>query len=371
MADLPDPAVDGPRLARAVLMQALRVRRNENVTIEAWTSDLPWVDAFVVETRRLGARPMVLYESEPAYFQSAESVPLKNLGHVGAQEWAALHSSDAYVYFYGPADRIRYHRLSDNQRGAIERYETDWFRASRETGLRWCRLDLGRASPGAARDFGVDLAGWRRELIEASTIDPRSMVRSGRKIARRLRSGRKLTISHPNGTQLELRLVGHEPYVDDGVVDEEDVRMGRGEMNVPSGVVIVALDERVAEGVFVSNRPSRYGAGLGAGIGGRWTFRSGRLIEHSYAEGRQAFRSLYDKAGPTRDRPGIVSIGLNPKIRDAPLLEDQELGVVALYVGDNRHVGGRSGGNFRSWLLIRGADLAIDGRPLLRSGQIR
>ena len=359
-----------PKLARNVLRNTLGVKEGETLTIEAWPRALPWLDAFLIEARKTGVHPMVIYESESAYWTNIDQGRSESLGKIGAQEWAALKESNAYVFFWGPADRIRWHKLSDATLKSLTAYEEEWFKIMKDRGMRMCRLELSRATEELAQQYGISYSGWVRELLEASTLDPKQMVREGRKISATLERGSKVLISHSNGTKLELRLKGRKPYVDDGVVDEADVKAGFGESTVPSGVVMVAVDEEFAEGRFNANRPTRFGPSKGLTDQGRWDFENCRLAKFKYAKGEKEFNRLYVKAGPERDRIGILTIGLNPKIRDSPLFEDQERGVVTIYVGVNEWLGGANKGEFRTWLVLRGADVTVDGEPLLRAGKI-
>jgi leucyl aminopeptidase (aminopeptidase T) len=359
-----------PRLARSVLKNSLGLKKGETVTIETWTRALPWVDAFIVEARQIGAHPMVLYDSDEAFWKNIAEGRAKNIGEIGAQELAALKETNAYVYFWGPADRTRWHKLSDATLKAVSAYEEEWFKIAKERGMRWCRVELGRATEQLAKEYGLSYNSWMKELLEASTLPPAQMVREGRKIAEKFENGRDVLITHSNGTRLELRLKGKKPSVDDGVVDEADVKSGFGEINIPSGVVTSIVDESFAEGKYVANRPTNFGPSRGRGDEAKWTFRNGKLTKYSYAGGQKNFERLYLKAGEDRDRPGILSIGLNPKVHDAPLFEDQERGVIAVYIGANEYFGGSNKGEFRTWALLSGADLSIDDEPVLKAGKI-
>ncbi|MGI0078862.1 MAG: aminopeptidase [Nitrososphaerales archaeon] len=360
-----------PRLARSVLRNSLALKKGEKLTIEAWSRALPWVDAFLTEAREMGVRPMVIYESDAAFWASLEAGRTKSLGVLGAQEFAALRESNAYVYFWGPADRTRWHKLPSATVSAVTAYEDEWFKIAKEAKLRWCRIELARATEELAREYRISYSEWVRELLEASTVNPEPMIRNGRKIADTFENGQDVVITHRNGTRLELHLKGRKPFVDDGVVDEADVKAGFGESNVPSGVVTVAVDESFAEGKLKANRPTRHGPSRGRSDEGEWTFENGKLSKYSYGGGEKDFSRIYLKSDhEVRDRPAILSIGLNPKIRDSPLFEDQELGVIAFYIGSNEWLGGSNKGDFHSWLLLRGADLTVDGEVLLKGGKL-
>lgn len=365
-----DYRVWGPRIARNVLRNTLNLQKDENLTMEVWTHGLPWIDDFVIEARKIGACPMVIYESENAFWTNIEERRAKSLGVLGTQEWAALRETNAYIFFWGPADRARWHSLPKSTEKAITAYEEDFFKLFKEKGIRWCRIELARATEETAKEYGISYSDWMKELLEASALNPEIMKRNGRKIAQKLENGHNLVITHPNGSELEFHLRGRKPYVDDGVVDADDVKLGFGESTVPSGVVMVAVDETFAEGIFRATRPSRHGPSRGRSEGGEWAFKNGRLVKYKYKRGERDFSKLYLKAGPERDTPAIFSIGLNPKTHDAPLLEDQGLGVVNIYVGSNEWLGGSTKGDFRTWLTMEGANVTIDDEPLLIAGKI-
>jgi leucyl aminopeptidase (aminopeptidase T) len=175
-------------------------------------------------------------------------------------------------------------------------------------------------------------------------------------------------VSHVNGTSVELQLARRRPVVDDGVVDREDVKLGNNMTTFPGGAVYVALDEDFAAGEVVSNRTSY--PTKGSLDGGRWTFAENRLAQFEYRAGGERFQEIYDAAGKGKDRPGFLSIGLNPKLRGAPGLEDFERGTVLLGVGGNASFGGKTKLPFQSWLTVAGAHVEVDGRTIVADGEI-
>ena len=365
----PVPPTLERQLARKTLVETLRVKRGENVTIETWPHTLSYATAFVYEARRIGAHPLLLLEDEPTYWKSVEDLPAPALGNVGAHEWALLSKTNAYVFFQGPSDRPRYRALPAKKLEALTAYNLEWYRRAKKARIRAARMFLSMASDSQARNFGVDAAAWRKELVEASLVDTRTMVREGRRIAAAFQQGREVTIDHTNGTHLVLRLKGRSPAVDDGVVGPEDVAAGRNMTPIPSGVVAVAVDETFAEGVVRANRPS-YLRGK-AVEGGTWNFKKGRLVGFQYDSGGEEFSEPYGKAPSGRDRPATLSVGLNPRLHHAPQMEDQERGTLCVAVGGNHWQGGSNRCPFLSWLAIGECDVRVDGKPLVVKGEIR
>jgi leucyl aminopeptidase (aminopeptidase T) len=154
------------------------------------------------------------------------------------------------------------------------------------------------------------------------------------------------------------------------------VRAGEVVQVVPSGVTVVTVDERFAEGSFISE-----GSGGVAFTsetpnqiplrGARWTFRKGKLVDFSFERGEADFRRAFKAAGPGKDRPGLISVGLNPATTSIPLLFDQERGVLSLAIGRNSEMGGHTrGSRFVAYSPLHKAELSVDGTPVLRDGEL-
>jgi leucyl aminopeptidase (aminopeptidase T) len=360
-------------LARIMLRQTLRVKRGENLIVDTWSGTLPWAESVILESRILGARPILLVEDEPTYWKSMDEAPTANVGLVGSHEWAALKEADAVVYFYGPMDTEREAARPPSLQHRLNAIDHEWFRLIEKYGVRAVRFDLGRTNEVWARRYGVDLESWRKELIAGSTVDPRTLQQDGARIADAFRRGKELTISHPNGTDLVFRLVRRKATIDDGVIDEEDVRTGRVWTTLPSGVTTVAVDETYAEGTFIADTPGvMFLQGRDSPLSaGTWTFHRGRLAKYSFKSDSEEFLRQFPKLGPGKDRPGLVSVGLNPRTTMIPLLFDQERGKVTIAIGHNTHAGGATRTpHFSAYQSLGGATLEVDGKSVVVGGQL-
>ncbi len=360
-------------VARNILAHALRVRRGESVTIETWSATLPWAESLVLEARALGAEPMLLLEDEDTYWSSLERVPVNHLGRIGPQEWAALKHTNAYVALLGPLDTVREERMPAPLTNRIMSNDHEWFQIVERFGVRCVRWDLGRTSEVWARRYGLDLAAWRNELVDASLVDPRTFQRDGRWLGERFRRGRELRITHPNGTDLTLELAGRAAVVDDGVIDEQDVRAGKVMTVMPSGVTSISVRESAGDGTLVANVTGvMFLEGNQTPLnGGSWTIRRGRITDYGFSGGGEAFRRAFQRLGAVAFRPGFVSVGLNPKISSIPLLFDQSLGTITFEVGRNSAMGGSTRApHVAAYLALRGGRLEVDGTPVVDRGRI-
>ncbi len=360
-----------PAVARAIVGSALALRRGEHVAVVSWNHTLPWAAACVAEARRVGARPFLLLEDETAFWRSLDLAP-------SARAWsgmsgpvrAALARANALVYFPGPADRPRLRALPPSILAPFLGRDDEWLRRTRAARARGVRCLLGYASDAQAEHWGIPGATWRTQLIRGITdVDYGALRRTAVRASRLLHRGRELSVMAANGTELSLRLRGRRPWVDDGMVDATDRREGRPLTTAPAGSIVVAVDERSAEGTVVANRPSFLSGGRAEG--GQWEIEKGRLRNYWYTEGGDAFESEFVSAPRGREIVSLFALGLNPSLPGGvPQAEDQEEGAVTIAIGGNALYGGRNRCRYLSWLAVGEATVAVDGQPLCDRGKV-
>lgn len=363
------PPEDGPEICRNILSQSLHLRRGENLVVESWTHMLPWANLLVLEARKLGIRTTLLYEDEATYWRSVEESKAADLGRMPEPELGAIAKADGYVFFWGPEDRPRRAALPSEQGAALTAYNSSWYQAAAKSHLRGCRIELGRATAAAGRLFGVNPATWQAAVLDGSRVSMKGIARDAARVAGRLRKAKQVRLTHANGTDVSVRLVGRKPTVDDGVVDAEDVRSGNNMTTFPGGAVYVAVDESFIEGRVVANRDV-CSTRMGCLAGGRWSFEGHRLASYTFEAGGERFAEVYDAAGPGKDKPGFLSVGFNPSLREIPELEEFERGTVLIGVGSNAAFDGKNRTPFQSYLAVAGGHLEVDGKPLVADGEI-
>jgi leucyl aminopeptidase (aminopeptidase T) len=360
-----------PAVARSLIGSALAVKRGEHVVVVSWNHTLAWAASCVAEARRVGARPFLLLEDEGAFWKSLDLSPsTRTWSGLSAPVRAALRHADALVYFPGPADRPRLHALPADLGSPFLGADDDWSRQARAHRLRGVRCLLGYASDAQAEHWGVPGGMWRSQLVRGITeVDYGTMRKNAARAVRLLVRGRELRVTTADGTDVRLRLRGRTPWVDDGTVDAEDLRRGRNLSAAPGGSVVVAVDERSAEGTAVANRPSFLSSGRVEG--GQWEIDGGRLKNYWYTDGGGSFEREFATAPRGRETVALFSLGLNPALAPGvPQAEDQELGTVTLAIGGNTAYGGRNRCRFLSWITLGEATVAVDGAPLADRGAI-
>ncbi len=362
------PALDADdlphRFARAILRRNLELKPGENLTVEAWSHTLPYATAIVREARRLKAHPLLIYEDEPSYWDSVDHGEEKLLGAAPDHEWGALAKTDVYLHMWGPGDRVRLNALPPKKLGALFGWNEKWYQTAGKADLRGARLEIGRVYPELARAYGVDEESWQRQVLEGSMVDPAALARSAAPIVRALARGKRVHISHENGTDLTLALEGKRPAALLGRITPEDKKRNNFSrlMYLPAGSIRAPLSIDVAEGTIVGNRTCYYDDGVATFP--HFQFANGRLVHSEFASGAERFDAPFKEATKGRDRPGFLVIGLNPKLHNTPQVEDVEAGCVLVSLGGSQQLGGRNKSNFFGWAITAGARLEIDGKAV-------
>jgi len=348
----------------------LKVRAGENAIIESWNHTMPLATAMVDEVRRVGGSVLLVHEDEDAWWRAIDRKQSKLLGKSSAPEWAALKAADVYVNFWGPGNTDRIERLPERVLDEAVAWNWPWYAVARKTGLRGVRMTTGFVTEGRARQWGVDRAQWEERMLRASLVDPEQMAKSGARLCRRLSRGKKVRITHPNGTDLEIALAGVAPRLLDGrthASSKGDSLSGMVQ-GVPAGWVDVVLDSRTAEGTFHANRRTNIWWNWHAG--GSLQFAGGKLSSYSVEHGGDELARQFKQGTLGKDRPSALTFGLNPVVHDVPNLEKSEVGSVSLQIGGNRGLGGTNSSTFFTWFSLAGAEVAIDGTPIIRSGKL-
>jgi len=353
-------------LACNVLSSTLGIQPKDDVIVETWEHGLPIADAFVYRLRELGARPMLLFEHEEVFWRSAASIPEDKLGKVGEHEWAAIEKAKGYVFIPGPAD-IQKVRKNRSKFEAATSYNEEWYERAKRYRLKAARIGLGYATRNRAHAYKLSLPAWQRMLLAASTIDFAVLRDRGAKLAPQLQNG-QMKITAPNGTNLTMRLAGRGPYVEDCIVDEDDLAHGRNVANIPGGNILVCPNESYAEGIVVFDRPTAY---LGRWVGGvRFNFKNGELTEYQARLNADALKANYEKASGAKNRIAAIGVGVNPMARIGFLQDGIVAGAITVAIGGNDHLGGANKTDFYFPGILTRATLTVDDSPIVKNGKL-
>ncbi|HSI80554.1 MAG TPA: aminopeptidase [Solirubrobacterales bacterium] len=209
------------------------------------------------------------------------------------------------------------------------------------------------------------LPGATEEMLaRVMSADMDELRRRGRAVADALTAGSEARITCANGSDLRLGLEGRDAIPDAGELGE------RGAFgNLPCGEGFIAPVEGTSEGRLVVDGTiaavGRPAAPVALEIEG------GHLRSASGAEGERLLE-LLTVHGPDGTNVAELGIGTNDKaILSGNLLEDEKiLGTAHVAFGASAGIGGTVQVPVHLDCVVMKPDVAIDGEPLVRAGEL-
>ena len=145
------------QVARKVVSESLRLKKGETVTVETWNNGLALARRVVVEARRVGALPIMIFEDEDTYVDSVKNAPKDALGKMGRHEYELLAATDAYFFIPNEALEDYTKRLTPEEVNQSTSYGDSWYQAAEKAKLRGARMSFGFAGKELARMLGKRL----------------------------------------------------------------------------------------------------------------------------------------------------------------------------------------------------------------------
>lgn len=366
--------IDLQEIARKLVTESARVREGEFVRINGGVRDLALLEDMAIATRRLGAWPLVtlgsdrmtrlMYDEVPVSFDSQRpELAVRMIGLFPVNINVDFGDDDAVLNGVPPG-RIAARGMAAQPVGDL----------AREFNVRTINLGNG-FYPTAQRAamFGITRDQLAAMFWNGVNVDYPELRATGLAVKRLLDQGHILRITHPNGTDLTVRLGGNEVLIGDGVISADDELLGGAATTVwlPAGEVFTAPMVGTAQGVVVAD----YFFFQGLRIEGlRLEFAEGKLTGMTADQGLEAVQALYDVAGEGRDRFAVVDIGINPNMTipaGSSVVGFVPAGMVTVGVGNNAWAGGANNANFSIYPFLPGSTVDVDGTVLVANGVLQ
>jgi leucyl aminopeptidase (aminopeptidase T) len=341
------------KVASKILIESLRVKKGESITIETWNNGLAFAKQVAMEARKIGAIPLVTFEDEEAYVQGVKSMEKAVLGKMGKHEFGMLSGTDAYVFIPGHPLSAYYSGLSNQERSAGISYNSSWYDAAEKAKLRGVRLSFGYAT----REMGKILGKPPEKIIEHQlnailAADFSALSSKARQLAQVMQDGATCTVSS-GGSRLEFQLRG-EPDIEDGIIDDTDISGGYNMTYLPPGLVSQKIEPSLASGKLKISATTKFGQIKDATL----EFEAGKLVKWESRSSKKALDQTVEAVEEEARKLGTLLIGLNPALK--------------LGYGVDRFVSGAVSLNmtFRFGALLQKGSLSIDDKEIVRSGKL-
>lgn len=214
---------------------------------------------------------------------------------------------------------------------------------------------------------GITLPGINEEIfLKIGTADFAEVRRLNTRIVNALKKAKKVRITTPTGTDVELRLLPGREVVDNG--PDAFVKGARGISNMPFGEAFVAPDENGMNGVVVIDSwgkiiPGKAKQKRGQKERAALVIRNGRIVA---ATGKaKQYLAYLDKAGSSGRVIAELGIGTNyaHKKPIGNILHDEKIGgSVHVAFGQNTSFGGTNSCGVHEDVILLQPKMWIDGK---------
>ena len=357
-------------IARRVVKESLQLGEKDYVMIHTWAHNIDLAEALAVEAMKANAVPTITFFSDNLHRAMLSEVPEENLKKTPLHMLAALDAITAEIVLAGPEDPRVFEAGSPAKASAMGEASHSLMEKSREKKVRGAYIQNGFATPERARRYGVDHVAWSQGLADALTVDLKRLSQEGKKIAALLEKAKRIEVSHPNGTQIKMELIGRTASVQDGIVGKEDIAEGHLWATLPTGNVAVAPKETSVNGMVVIEKMALWGKVV---KNLRWNFTDGKLASFKADENEAVFSEFIGAASGDKDRFASLSIGLNPKATPTGtnLTDWIVRGAVSFGIGSNKDLGGENETDFGWSATLLGATVKVDGKAVVDKGRLR
>jgi aminopeptidase len=281
-------------LAKLLVEYSIRLKRNENVLIEAFDTPDEMTIALIRAARKVGGVPFVQTYHARVNRALALEASDRQLNLLASHELARMKKMDAYIAIRGsnnitelsdvPVEKMKL--LAKKMRPVQDQRvkKTKW------VVLRW-------PTPSMAQLAGMSTEAFEDFYFDVCTLDYRKLQPGMKALKRLMEKTDRVEIKGP-GTDLRFSIKGI-PAVICG-----------GDRNIPDGEVFSCPVRDSVEGNVTFNAPSIY---QGIGFDGiRLEFKDGKIVDATSNETKKLNKIL--DSDPGARYIGEFSLGFNPRV---------------------------------------------------------
>jgi aminopeptidase len=358
--------VDFDSVAETLVRECMRVKAGETILVSGGVYCFELMEDIAVHIARQRAyfliqpytdqmQKRLFLETDIDYLQKT-SKPYYEIVNLVDGRIAIDHLKDPRVLQGVPEERIGAQRqasmlLSDRLR---------------ERKVRW--TGMGFPTREKADMYGVGYGEFHDMFWKAVNTDYQQMYAQGKRVAERLKNAHVRITSEK--TDLEFSLEGRSILIDDGVISEEDVRIGDVGNNLPAGEVFCAPVESSCEGRAYFDAAFYKGEKI-TGIDA--VFEKGKMVDVHCEKNEDVFKDVLANAHGGKDIIGEFGIGLNPEVKKVigyVLTDEKIIGSIHIALGENRGFGGENESSLHWDLVMMHPTVEVGNSVIMEEGKL-
>jgi len=347
------------KLAKLLVKYSTRLKRNQNVLIEAFDVPDEMTIALIRAARKAGAIPFVQVQRARIGRELALEASGRQLTLAGRHELARMKKMHAYIALRGSNNITE---LSDVPVAKMQLVakkmrpvQDQRVKKTKWVVLRW-------PTPSMAQLAGMSTQAFEDFYFEVCTLDYRKLQPGMKALKALMEKTDRVEIKGP-GTDLRFSIKGI-PAVICG-----------GDRNIPDGEVFTAPVKNSVEGHITFNTPTIYQSIAFDGI--RLDFRQGKIVEAASNQTEKLNKILDSDAGARYI--GEFSLGFNPYVlepmRDI-LFDEKIAGSFHLTPGQAYEEADNTNRSQVHWDMVNiqrpsygGGEIYFDGKLIRRDGE--
>ncbi len=359
----------GDTIARRVVHGSLKIHEDDMVLIETWQHTLGLASEIGLECYKTGAKPLVTLLTDELWWSTLDNVPEQYIRKTPRHMLNAMDGTTAWIGLGGPQDPTKFREVSSSRLESFAEADRPVLDKAFEKKVRTAELILGQVTPERARVYGFNYEQWLRMTQESIKVDYSKMTELGRRISNRLEKGSKVRVTSKTGTDLKFEITKRPVHIQDGTVDDEDIRRGLVSTQLPSGKVEVPPIEDSARGTVVFDSPRALKGRLVSGLS--LTFEKGKIVGFQAKQYGEIFKEVLDISRGDKDIIAQFDLGLNPRVELIGYTTDElALGTATIGVGSNKGIGGRNDSSWTFSGTVAKPTVEVDAHKIVVDGRI-
>ena len=246
LAAPPPGAPQGPdsqaleQIAQRVVTQSAAVGDGDVVLISGRMQDAELMEDIAVNVARAGGQPLIAYGSDRLSKRMFFDVPAKYDDRADTWGMQMADMVDVFISLGNGTSEALLEGADPARLAARNKANAPVTQAIMKNNVR--RVELGNnlyPTPWRAERFGMEEAALSKMFWNGINVDYGQLQARGAEVKAALAGGDRIRITHPNGTDLSMRVQGRPVGVSDGIISQEDRKAGGAAVGVylPAGEV--------------------------------------------------------------------------------------------------------------------------------------
>jgi len=352
------------------------VKEGDIVMVTGRSSDAELLEDIAVAARKRGASPMISYSSDRLAKRMFFDIPEKYDSQPDALGMKLASIVDVVISLGNQTQETLFEGADPKRMAARGKADEPVGQAFLKNGVR--TVEIGNnlyPTTWRAERFGMSEADLSKMFWNGVNLDYADLVKRGSDVKAMLAAGDEVHITHPNGTDLTVKVKGRPVGVSDGVISPEDMKAGGASNAVylPAGEVYTTPVAGTANGKLVNPKAFYRGKAI---ENLTMVFKDGKMVSMSgsgpgYADLKAEYDAVSD---PRKDEFAYVDFGINPNVKlpaNASVGNWVPAGTVTVGTGGNTWAGGSNSVPYGQTVSLMGATVTLDGKPVIEGGTLK